>query len=321
MTHGVCTGLLEQCAGQLRCIVLPAFEVMDNVAEDFVVGGAASKKGLVQAWEQGRVVPFASQVWPPGHRATNFERWKNAWGAFEVPYEEGFEPFVVMHRGLVPIFDERFEGYGRNKVIFFFHLYALGFRFTVHPDLYLVHFPHAKSESWRRTFEDGQGRLADILALYAHARAEIVSELTLKAPPPTGGLGLGKGWGGGKKRCRKYGPTRGLGYWSEEGQRRLRSLSGTDDGQPKGVRQALLANMHVVWFKYEPKPVKVIHRWGEGGTGSAGGSENALVIVDACCIVSGNKWGVFMESFTCRSFTPLQRLEAKSLRPLAIASQ
>ncbi len=84
-----------------------------------------SKQGLLKVWTQDAhelpgskpvVVPFASQVWPQGHRATDFDRWKGADEPYGIAYEEGFEPFVIMNRLLVPAFDERFEGYGRNKV-------------------------------------------------------------------------------------------------------------------------------------------------------------------------------------------------------------
>ncbi|CAM9421540.1 unnamed protein product, partial [Ectocarpus sp. 13 AM-2016] len=115
--------VFKRVSCRLNCVVLPAFEVSaarddddDGVSNEETL---ACKQELLKQWEQGRVVPFASRVWAQGHRATNFDRWKAATdlsGWYEVAYEEGFEPFVIMNRLLVPAFDERFEGYGRNKV-------------------------------------------------------------------------------------------------------------------------------------------------------------------------------------------------------------
>lgn len=156
------TVLLNQVSCRLSCLVLPAFEVRDdagddgdngdndrhghqmgittvansNYKEDENITGMrrldklwwaktlSSKRSLLQQWDDGRVVPFASRVWAQGHRTTNFDRWKGANTPYEVAYEEGFEPFVIMNRLLVPPFDERFEGYGRNKVCTLCALYC-----------------------------------------------------------------------------------------------------------------------------------------------------------------------------------------------------
>lgn len=137
---GEIESIFKRVSCRLNCVVLPAFEVSaarddddDGASNEEVAQRAAiempekswwlktlaCKQELLKQWEQGRVVPFASRVWAQGHRATNFNRWKAATdlsGWYEVAYEEGFEPFVIMNRLLVPAFDERFEGYGRNKV-------------------------------------------------------------------------------------------------------------------------------------------------------------------------------------------------------------
>ncbi|CAM9322654.1 unnamed protein product, partial [Phaeothamnion confervicola] len=63
-----------------------------------------------------------------------------------------FEPYVMVKRGPdLPEFDERFTGYGKNKIQWITHLQYLDFRFYVVPHHFLVHVPHPPSpakKSW-----------------------------------------------------------------------------------------------------------------------------------------------------------------------------
>merc|ERR1712151_1146562 len=93
--------------------------------------------------------------------ATDFARWTQlaespaiarSW-SYEVPYEEFFEPYVVVSRSCAPRFDERFRGYGLSKCSFLRQCHALGFRFEV---LAGGHFIAAeelpRSKAWERNF-------------------------------------------------------------------------------------------------------------------------------------------------------------------------
>lgn len=54
---------------------------------------------------------------PPGAcRATDHSRWFETNISYRIPYEEGFEPYVLVQRRFVPWYDERFKGYRKNKV-------------------------------------------------------------------------------------------------------------------------------------------------------------------------------------------------------------
>ena len=49
-------------------------------------------------------------------RATDHSRWFETNISYRIPYEEGFEPYVLVQRRFVPWYDERFKGYRKNKV-------------------------------------------------------------------------------------------------------------------------------------------------------------------------------------------------------------
>lgn len=57
-----------------------------------------------------------------GHAATDFGRWAAATAPYPVAYEEYFEPYVLVDRRAMPRYDERFVGYGFNKIQHLWHL-------------------------------------------------------------------------------------------------------------------------------------------------------------------------------------------------------
>ena len=51
-----------------------------------------------------------------------------------------------VHRPVAPYFDERFYGYGKNKIEIISHLRFLGYAFSVLPMSFIIHQPHPESE-------------------------------------------------------------------------------------------------------------------------------------------------------------------------------
>ena len=59
--------------------------------------------------------------------------------------EQDFEPYIVLPTRWAHKFDQRFVGFGWNKVSYTMELVARGFQYWVLPSVFLVHMPHAPS--------------------------------------------------------------------------------------------------------------------------------------------------------------------------------
>eukprot|EP00962_Isochrysis_galbana_P050606 scaffold21983_cov118-Isochrysis_galbana.AAC.2 len=63
-------------------------------------------------------------------------------------FDRRYEPYLVVPRlHSTPPFDERFWGYGKNKIQWIQHLRFAGFVFYVLPRAFVVHCPHPPSVS------------------------------------------------------------------------------------------------------------------------------------------------------------------------------
>ena len=56
-----------------------------------------------------------------------------------------FEPYVIVPKSLCPKYDERYSGFGWNKISHIMELDAAGFTFTVLPYGFIMHVPHLGS--------------------------------------------------------------------------------------------------------------------------------------------------------------------------------
>lgn len=61
------------------------------------------------------MIQFA-EFYPVGHRSTNYKKWFAAGEPYPIKFKSGYEPYVLVSRALMPWYDERFRGYGWDKV-------------------------------------------------------------------------------------------------------------------------------------------------------------------------------------------------------------
>ena len=76
---------------------------------------AGSKAELKGMFDEGKIIQFAD-FYPPGHGSTNYKKWFTFSEPYPITYKIGYEPYVLVNRRMVPWYDERFRGYGWDKV-------------------------------------------------------------------------------------------------------------------------------------------------------------------------------------------------------------
>jgi len=86
------------------------------------------------------------------HRSTRFYEWVGGTDparTVRIPcfLDSSYEPFVAVPRCGPPRFDERYNGYGKNKLEWIAHLRGRGFEFRTVPQAFCVHAPHAPSNA------------------------------------------------------------------------------------------------------------------------------------------------------------------------------
>lgn len=122
-----------------RALVIPAFENL-QYKFDFPL----SKAELLKQINLGSISMFREQIWPQGHAPTQYGKWKVSTKPYKVDWKPEYEPFIVTSKN-VPRFDERFVGFGWNKVEHIMLLAALNYEFLVLPEAFVIHKFHSAS--------------------------------------------------------------------------------------------------------------------------------------------------------------------------------
>ena len=122
-----------------RAFIVPAFETLL-----YRFKFPASKSKLLRMLENGSIFTFRYHVWKAGHSATNYDHWKDASIPYRVSWSHDYEPYIIVQSNALR-YDERFIGFGWNKVSYIMELDARGYEFVVLPDPFIIHLPHAPS--------------------------------------------------------------------------------------------------------------------------------------------------------------------------------
>uniref|UniRef100_A0A673BZG4 LARGE xylosyl- and glucuronyltransferase 2 n=1 Tax=Sphaeramia orbicularis TaxID=375764 RepID=A0A673BZG4_9TELE len=122
-----------------KALVVPAFETLR-----YRLSFPKSKAELLSMLDMGTLYTFRYHVWPKGHAPTNYAKWRTATTPYKVEWEPDFEPYVVVKRDC-PEYDQRFVGFGWNKVSHIMELDAQEYDLMVLPNAFMIHMPHAPS--------------------------------------------------------------------------------------------------------------------------------------------------------------------------------
>ena len=83
------------------------------------------------------VIQFA-EFYPVGHRSTNYAKWFESDVPYPIKFKSGYEPYVLVSRKLMPWYDERFRGYGWDKVCPSVKLHCNGSMLHCNKDLFPI---------------------------------------------------------------------------------------------------------------------------------------------------------------------------------------
>lgn len=139
----------EAATGTPTFVVIPALEFVGAYSSDdpriHALLDAGDKQMAADLVISGDVRAFHAEVFPAGHGQSNLDRWCSLPAdapPYEVTYAQNYEPYGVFCRQEAPMFDERFRGFGLDKVAFCWHLHQMGWAFRTLPAAFLVDLPH-----------------------------------------------------------------------------------------------------------------------------------------------------------------------------------
>ncbi|CAH1800642.1 unnamed protein product, partial [Owenia fusiformis] len=122
-------------------LVTPAFET--NLTEG---GVPDNKTQLLQRLNHKNktIHTFSFSRCPGCHEKTNWAYFIKATKPYKIVGGGLFEPYVILQRKTIPVYDERLIARHLNKILYDYELFVLQYAFYVLPDVFIVHEPHER---------------------------------------------------------------------------------------------------------------------------------------------------------------------------------
>eukprot|EP00177_Eucheuma_denticulatum_P005058 GFKZ01009223.1.p1 GENE.GFKZ01009223.1~~GFKZ01009223.1.p1 ORF type:complete len:695 (-),score=79.17 GFKZ01009223.1:34-2118(-) len=79
-------------------------------------------------------------------RSNKVKRWYSERNVVETRFLTDYEPYGIIRRDMYPAYDERFNGYGFNKISWAFGAELSGWRIFVLPEAFLTHLNHVEND-------------------------------------------------------------------------------------------------------------------------------------------------------------------------------
>ncbi|CAH1778799.1 unnamed protein product [Owenia fusiformis] len=158
--------------------VIPAFE-FDKSSLDLL---PATKEEVKRMYRNGILVQFSDRRCPQCHNPTDYKRLLQTQEMYSVSWKWPYEPYVVLPRDTMPLYDERFLARHLNKIIYSLELCGKGYEFAVLPDVFIIHVLHDRVDTVARNIRcmDDLGFITTLklLELYKHViDPEIIREI------------------------------------------------------------------------------------------------------------------------------------------------
>lgn len=116
--------------------------------------------------------------------------WFKATSPYPARFKMGYEPYVLVSRSMVPLYDERFRGYGFDKVMHIWQMHVQGFHFVMHPSAFVVHRPHKPSAGYKAAFRGPayttQHRSTGLMTSMKKLSEDMLREVKTQVDPPGG---------------------------------------------------------------------------------------------------------------------------------------